>query len=291
MPVAAPAAAADIPLHEKSFLDRLQIRYFSETMGSPLGSWKQDSQFSNNFNTGGAKKNSDGTYGGNDPVNSFHQLSFNYALTKKTTVVIQPRFTTQWGNTQRYLSKNADKSWFRIEDFRMGFQGVYLSNKEGTLTWFSRYAVRLPSDQNNQNNNVWLEPEIYSSIDWVANKKWAFFLWNSYRHYLYHSPVRDQKDRYRFYSAPGVIYTFNDKWQFEIFYENEVVHNKPRPGRAGGRKYNYLISNYEDIYAGPVYVVNPSLTLFPFVRFLQVKDWTDLGNTTTVGLWIMARLW
>ena len=52
--------------------------------------------------------------------------------------------------------------------------------------------------------------------------------------------------------------------------------------------HNPAVSNYEDVYMGPQYVVNKSLTLYPFLRPSQLKK--PSLDTTAAGLWVMAKV-
>jgi hypothetical protein len=252
---------------------KLQIRYFSETMGPSItkgGDRQVEWDKNNNYSQG------------QDPIGVFNQVSLNWAMNKQWAFVVQPRFTYRFGDTEGY-AKNQDRGPFQMEDTRTAVQGVYWSNADESMTLFVRAGVRLPTDKNGQNSNTYLQPEISNFFDWTINKKWAVFVWQSFRTYFYHSS--STQERWRFYNAPGVTYTFNDKWQFVAFYENEISHNLPRPGV---KKLNYAVSNYEDVYLGPQYVVNSSLTLYPFLRPSQLKK--PSLETTAAGLWVMARV-
>lgn len=252
---------------------KVQVRYFSETMGPSItagGDRQVEWDEKNNYTQG------------QDPISTFNQVSINWALNKNWTYVIQPRFTYRFGDTEGY-EDNQDKGPFQMEDTRTAVQGTYWSNADESVTLFVRAGVRLPTDRNNRNNNVYLQPDVSNFFDWTINKKWALFVWQTYRTYLYHSS--SDRERWRFYNALGFTHTFNDKWQFIAFYENEIAHNLPK---SGIRKYNYAVSNYEDIYLGPQYVVNKQLTLYPFLRPSQLKR--PSVETTAVGLWVMAKV-
>jgi hypothetical protein len=252
---------------------KVQVKYFSETMGPSItkgGDRQVEWDSKQNYQKG------------QDPISVFNQVSVNYAINKKWTFVAQPRFTYRFGDTEGY-EKNQDKGPFQMEDTRTAVQGAYWTNADESMSLFVRAGVRLPTDRNSQNANVYLQPDVANFFDWTINKNWAVFVWQSYRTYLYHSS--SSQERWRFYNAPGFTYSWNDKWQFVAFYENEIVHNQPQPGK---RKYNYAVSNYEDIYMGPQYVASKSLTLYPFLRPSQLDK--PSIETTAVGLWVMARL-
>lgn len=263
--------------------DKLQIRYFSEVIGSGLGRW-------DGYQPAYDKRgNYDKTQRG-DPMNAFHQISFQYAVTPSSTFVFQPRFTTQFGPRG---NSGADQGAVRMEDLRTGVQGVWHQNAKGNLTWFQRYAVRLPTNRANQGNalpqgqGMLVQPDWYSSVDWVINPKWAVFLWTNVRIYTYHAG--NPTERWRFYNAPGFIYTFNDKWSMEGFFEFEVDHRDA----TGKSKRTYISNNpssggYQDLYIGPMYNWSPSLILYPFIKPFQLQKF-DM-RTTTVGMWIMAKL-
>jgi len=252
---------------------KLQVKYFSETMGPSItkgGDRQVEWDKKKNYTQG------------QDPISVFNQVSINWAINDKWTYVFQPRFTYRIGDTNGYAD-NQDRGPFQMEDTRTAVQGVYWSNADESMTLFVRAGARLPTDQNGQNANTYLQPDVSNFFDWTINKKWAVFVWQSFRTYLYHSS--STQERWRFYNAPGFTYTINDKWQFVAFYENEISHNIPK---SGVRKLNYAVSNYEDIYFGPQYVVSKTLTLYPFLRPSQLnKPGLD---TTAAGLWVMAKV-
>jgi len=251
---------------------KTKVRYFSETMGPSItkgGDRQVEWDEKKNY------------VKGQDPIGTFNQISLNWKLNDNWDYVVQPRFTYRFGDTEGY-DKGQDKGPFQLEDTRTAIQGVYWSSSDQSMTLFLRAGVRLPTDRNNQIAQVAYQPDIANFFDWTINKNWAVFFWQSFRSYVYHSS--SSQERWRLYSAPGFTYSFNDKWQFVAFYENEISHNIPK---AGSKKWNYAVSNYEDIYMGPQYVVGPSLTLYPFLRPSQL-DRPSL-ETTAVGLWVMAK--
>lgn len=256
----------------ESINTNLKIRYFSETMGPSIskgGDRQVEFDAKNNYSQG------------QDPVSVFNQVSFNWKLNKNWEYLVQPRFTYRLGDTEGYAA-NQDKGPFQMEDTRTAIQGMYWSNADQSMSLVVRAGVRLPTDRNSQNANLYLQPDVANFFDWTINKNWSVFVWQTFRTYLYHSS--STQERWRFYNAPGFTYAFSDKWQFVAFYENEISHNIPK---AGKRKLNYAVSTYEDIYLGPQYAVNPKLTLYPFLRPSQLKK--PSIETTAVGLWVMAK--
>ncbi len=252
---------------------KTKVRYFSETMGPSITKggdrqieWDDQKKY----------------IPGQDPISTFNQVSVNWKLNDNWDYVVQPRFTYRFGDTSGY-DVAQDKGPFQMEDTRTAIQGAYWTSKDQSATLFLRAGVRLPTDKNNRNANVAFQPDVSNFFDWTINKKWAVFVWQTFRSYVYHSS--SQQERWRFYNAPGFTYSFSDKWQFVAFYENEVVHNIPK---AGIRKWNHAVSNYEDIYLGPQFVASPSLTLYPFLRPSQLDK--PSMETTAVGLWVMAKV-
>lgn len=251
---------------------KTKVRYFSETMG-PSITKGGDRQIEWDDKQNYVK--------GQDPISTFNQVSVNWQLGGGWEYVVQPRFTYRFGDTEGYAD-NQEKGPFMMEDTRTAFQGTYWASADNSATLFLRAGARLPTDRNNRNANVVFQPDISNFFDWTINKKWAVFVWQTFRSYVYHSA--SSQERWRFYNAPGFTYSFNDRWQFVAFYENEIAHNVT----AGDKKWNYATKSIEDVYLGPQYVASPSLTLYPFLRPSQLDK--PSVETTAVGLWVMAKV-
>jgi len=281
-----PAPAASIPASaantsagdlSKSKLRRtldehLQVRYFSEFLGPSVTKW-DDNQVDVSKN-GNYVKNS-------EPIGIFHQFSLRWKVMDDTRVFVEPRFTTHFGSRSDIPSTD-DQGNLRTEDFRAGLMSNYWTSDSKEWSTTVRVGNRFPMSRASMNADITAQPEALHITSWQINKDVNVSLWNQIRYYWYEPGV--DKERWRLYTGPSVTYTFNDTYSLFVMYEHENQHN----AAEGKRAYLHSTNILQDLYAGVNINLNPSLTVYPFIRAAQVSTFDD--ETLQVGAWIMGSI-
>jgi len=307
VPVAAPAAAPAPEAKTQTLMEsHLQIRYFAEVIGPNLGNTKGLWDYPDNITDNG-NYDPDNAGQDTDPVNSWNQISFRWKVSDKYHAFINPRFTVQHGSTNRIRRANetaaaagrktSDDGMFRNEDWLVGMQGVAWANAETGWSFFIRPGYRLPTSRATRNSGWMGQLEWFHSIDW-AGKDWGFGMWHQIRLYVpsYHDPLRgdfnlnsasNQNERHRQYIALYSTYKLTDTVKAEVYYENQVGHNFAKGDKS---YFSYKRTRQQQTANfGVSFPVNPSLSLYPFVRAYQLGTF-DV-DTMGYGLWIMAALY
>ena len=255
---------------KKVLRERLRIGYFSEFLGPALN-------------------NGEGTYPdvdgkgnfvrGSEPIQLWNQVSFGWQVNKTWRAIVNPRFTTQLGDRSRLAE---DNGVLRTEDFLVGAQGTIWQS--GPWSLWVRPAYRLPTSRATRDANWNGQVEWLHIIDRApgTDTKWGVGMWTMYRHYV--PSAETTNERWRLYAAPYVTYTFNDKWRWEGYYENEIQHNEA----FGKRDLNYARRTLQSGFTGFTYTISPSLSVFPFVRMYTVRKFD--ADTMGFGAWIIASL-
>ena len=249
---------------------KLRINYFSELLGPGFDS--KDGNIPEVNKNGTAIANS-------EPTQLWNQVSFGWHVTEQWRVIFNPRFTTQLGNRDDLGSNDAI---FRTEVFLTGVQGTIWSN--GPWSVWIRPGFRLPTSRATRDANWNGQLEWLHILDRAPGEdtKWGFGMWTMARSYVRTNDSTDE--RWRLYNAPYVTYTITDKWRAEVFYENEIQHNEA----TGKRAYNYSRQTLQSGMTGVTYKFNPSLSVFPFIRYYTVRKF-DL-STMGLGAWISAAI-
>lgn len=291
VPAAAPAPVAPVAENKQSLIEsHLQIRYFSELIWTNLTNHNGDNDYPD--------VNKNGNYaGGPDPVNLWNQLSFRWKISDNLHAFINPRWTIQFGSTKKIRAGNRaaaltggkanDDGMFRSEDWLIGVQGVLWTGKSG-WSYFARPGYRLPISRATRNANWDGIAEYFHSFDW-SGEAWGTGIWNLNRWYV--ANENSNNERYRIYVAPYVTYKINDTFKAEVYYENEFQHSAAA-GRAINNTKGSLLFNKRTLHtmnAGVSFPINPSLSLYPFLRFYQMGRYDP--ETIGYGLWIMGAIY
>lgn len=250
--------------------EKLRINYFSEFLGPGFES--ETGNIPDVDSKGNAVENT-------EPAQLWNQISIGWNVTEQWRLIFNPRFTLQVGQRDDLPS---DDGVLRTEDFLVGFQGTLWSN--GPWSVWIRPGYRLPTSRFTRDANWNGEVEWLHIIDRApgTDTKWGVGVWTQARFYV---PTEDStNERWRLYNAPYVTYTINDKWRAEVFYENTIQHNELR----GKRDYNYARNSMQSAMTGVTYNINPSLSVFPFIRYYTVRKFS--ADTMGLGAWISAAL-
>jgi hypothetical protein len=260
----------------KILKDRLQVRYFAEFLGPQANRW-DDNQVDADDN-GRFTKSS-------EPINMFNQFSIRWRVKDQNRLAIEPRFTTHFGDRNE-LGQNEDTQVVRMEDFRIRYNMPYWASADKVYSTVLSVGNRFPTSRASKDANIVAQPEFLHITNFQATPSLSFSLWNQLRYYWYESKV--DRERYRFYTGPSMTYVFNDTFELFVMYEHELQHNQPE----GKRAYNYTQESLQDTYMGVNININPSFTIYPFIRLAQLKRWEyeDQRDTAQIGAWLMGSI-
>ncbi|MBY0515284.1 MAG: hypothetical protein K2P81_00135 [Bacteriovoracaceae bacterium] len=252
-------------------VDNLSIGYFSEILGPSLSSLSEskypDVDSKGNFSEG------------SEPIQAWNQISFGYKINSVWKAIFNPRFTLHLG-TRKDIP--ADDGVMRTEDFLVGAQGTIW--KSGDWSLWVRPAYRLPTSRATIDANWNGQVEWLHIIDKAPNSStaWGVGMWHMVRAYV--PSEASVNERWRMYMAPYVNYTFNDKFRYDFYYENEIQHNEP----FGEKDYLFSKRSLQSAFTGINWNINKSFSVFPFLRFYSVRKIQQ--ETMGVGTWISASL-
>lgn len=248
----------------------LRINYFSETLGPAFNS--DDGNIPSVDDKGNAIPNT-------EPTQIWNQISIGWNFSKNLRFIINPRFTTFLGSRNSLAN---DNSLFRTEDFLVGIQGTVWTN--GPWSIWIRPAYRLATSRATRDQNWNGQVEWLHIIDRApgTDTKWGVGMWTMARAFV---PTEETThERWRMYNAPYVTYTINDKWRAEVYYETEIQHNEER----GKRAYNYSKQTLQSGMTGFTYTINPSLSIFPFIRHYTFRKIDP--STMGLGAWVQGAI-
>ncbi len=278
----APVAPAPAAPPKPQFM---QIRYFAELLGSSIDKLEDNQIWTGTGEIRGTRK----APRQSDPLNLFNQFSFRFLVGENTRLYVEPRFFLQFGdrndlvNDAKADGSSVDAQVIQQLDHRIGFMSNYWTSADKKWSTTYRLGTRLPTDRASKNSNIVLQPEALHITNFTPNTKWSFGLWNQLRYYWYEEQV--DNERWRLYTGPSMTYTINDIWSIFVMYEHELQHSAPE----GKRHFLYGQESLQDVYAGVNYNINPSFTVYPFIRFSQVSRVDP--ETMQWGLWLMAALY
>lgn len=303
-PAPAPAPAPVLPIAEQkkpSLMEtHFQIRLFTEVIGPNLTNSNGDWAYPD--------VNKNGNYvAGDDPVSAWNQLSFRWKVSDAYHAFINPRFSTHFASTKRIRaanrsaaaggSKTSDDGMFRNEDWLLGFQGVAWKSESTGWSLFIRPGYRLPTSRFTRNNNWGGEAELLYTMDWAGASNWGFGYWHMIRVYMpkyknlsfERSGDSSGNERHRQYIAPYFTYKLSDTVKIEGYYEHQINRNY-EIGQANRGYFHYKRTRAQHTAnLGISFPVNPSLSLYPFIRAYQLGTWDP--ETLGYGMWIMAALY
>lgn len=275
----------------EKFSDRLRIGYFGVLTTPHLddmekGQWR-NAAISPEFGLEpkGENKNRD-TW----PTNVWHQISFNYNFGAKMNFVFNPRFMTPLAHG-RDMEAPEDRSLIEIEDFFFGFQGVVFSSDDKKFNLFLRPGMRLPTSRASRNSGNGgfgasthqIELGFLPTYDF--NSKWQLGVFGQIRNWVYDD--RYNYTRTRFYTAPFVQYTIDDKSLVQVYYEN-MIENFRRWESINDKKPVFK-DVWQNVMVGYSRDVTSRLNLMPFASvFVNDKPVTD--KSIWFGAWISYKI-
>lgn len=256
----------------KVIRNKLQVLYFSEFLGPNVVKW-DDNQV-------GTTKNGDYSKG-TEPIGMFHQFSVRWKFAGSKKIFLEPRLTTHFGSRSDLRSTD-DQSAVRMEDFRAGISDNYWRSEDNVFSTTYRLGNRFPTSQASKDANITAQPELLHITSAQLNKDLNISIWNQIRYFWYENDV--DQERWRLYTGPSVTYTLSDTYSIFVMYEHELQHN----AKKGERSFSYAKETLQDVYAGVNINLNPSLTIYPFIRMAQLKKIND--ETLQVGAWVMGAI-
>ncbi len=249
---------------------RFSIAYFGETHGPAL---ERPDKYRVRTKSNGDRDQ------GSVPWNTWNQFSFRYKLDNGFEPFVNPRFETQWTTTRNY--NNPDKSQIRVLDPVLGLRRFW--DLGDGWSWFMQASYGVPIQKSTRAAKRDGFVDCFCVLDYAPKgSRWVFGSWILPRYNF--SGAAD--DEYWFlYLAPYVGYTINDRWQPQIYFEQEFEHAQTK----GAKSLNYVQRIYQGAFVGVNYTVNPSLILYPFVRINALQK--PALDTASVGLWVIGMIY
>lgn len=215
-------------------------------------------------------RNSDGTVDTDGP-NSWHQVSFQYQLNKRTRFVINPRFTMN-----RSSVDGNDQAVGKLADPVLGIQRTWYQNGIFTFSGGLNTLFAQASESARDRGTEW-NPGGFQAANFKLNDKLnvGSWLWGRYE---FHRKDPDRR-RAPYFVAPYLSYSINDKLTFSSFYQmyGEIENANTFDWDDDGNDMNVSLSIR----------INKALTLQPIITTYQGSGYRlDQGN---FNMWISGR--
>lgn len=212
--------------------------------------------------------NFDGTENTDGP-NSWHQVSFGYNLTKKTSFVINPRFVIERSET----SENSSVG--KLDNPVAGIQSTWYQNGNFTFSGGLNTVFAVFDETERERGLEW-NPGGFQTMNYKINDytNAGLWLWGRYRYYR-NAPERS---RFPLFVSPYVSYDINDKWNTMAFYQvNGANDNIDR--------FTWDPDEFASFAVG--YRFNSALTISPMLTVYRESDF-DIAQGN-INVWISGR--
>lgn len=258
------------PAAQPAVKKRFSVAYFGETHGPAI---ERGDKYRVRTAANGDRLE------GNRPWNTWNQFSFRYKLDNGFEPFINPRFETQWTTTRQYT--DVDKSQVRVLDPVLGLRRFW--ELGDGWSWFMQMSYGVPLQKSTRAANRDGFVDCFCVIDYAPKgSKWVFGSWILPR-YNFSGAADDEY--WFFYIAPYVGYTINDRWQPQIYIEQEFEHAQTK----GAKSLNYATRVFQGAFIGANYTINPSLILYPYIRVNALQR--PALDTSSVGLWVIGMIY
>jgi len=249
---------------------RFSIVYFGETHGP---AFKDGDKYRVRTSAAGDRIQ------GNRPWNTWNQFSFRYKFDSGYEPFVSPRFETQWTTTRQYT--DPDRSQVRVLDPVTGVRKFWDLGDGYSFFMQAGYGVPIQRDTRAANRDGFFE--CFCVAEYAPKEsKWSFGSWILPRYYLSGAA---SKEYWFLYVAPYVRYTINDRWQPQVFVDQEYEHSKTK----GAASLNYAKRVFQGAFIGVNYNANPSLTLYPYIRINALQK--PAIDTASIGVWVIGMLY
>ena len=280
----------------EKFYDRLRIGYWSaftsptfDDMGK--GQWKNAAISPEKGGGPKSSANPNGPFENQDtwPTNIWHQISFNYNFGAKMNFVFNPRFMTPLASPTD-MKAPEDRSLIMLDDFLVGFQGTVISSADKKFNLFLRPAVRVPVSRASRNGNnggfgkLSRQLELAYLPTYDFNKQWQLGVFGQLRMWVYND--RYNWGQFRFYTAPFVQYTINDRARLQVYYETMIENNKRWKSING--KNPVFKDTWQNLMIGPNVDITKKFNIFPFLGVFVNRPITD--ESFWIGAWISYQI-
>lgn len=215
-------------------------------------------------------RNSDGTIDTDGP-NSWHQVSFQYQLDKRTHFVVNPRFTIN-----RSEQVGNDQAVGKLDNPVLGIQRTWYKNGNFTFAGGLNTMFAQATESARERGTEW-NPGGFNAANYKVNDKLNVGSW-IWGRYEYH---RNDPDRRRapYFAAPYLSYSLKDKLTFRAFYQ------------MYGQVDNANTLNWDDdgndMNLSLIYNINKQITIQPIITTYQGSGYRlDQGN---FNMWISGR--
>ena len=241
-----------------SFLDKIKpdrISHFSILSGPSIDGNSSPQNFDGTVNT--------------DGTSSWHQVSFGYNLTKKTRLVINPRFVIERS------SVTDDTSVGKLDNPVIGITSTWYKNGNFTFSGGLNTIIAAVSESAIARGTEW-NPGGFQSANYKVNDKLnvGTWLWGRYE---FHRNAPDRR-RAPLFVSPYISYSLADKLTLQAFYQaNGKITNADALNWDNDEQMNFSFS----------YKLSKGLTLQPIITVYRETDFdVQQGN---LNLWVSGR--
>ncbi len=234
------------------------VSYFSIFSGPSVG------DFSDPVNENGEVKQ--------DSINTWNQVSFQWRLSKETSFVFNPRFV---------INNNAssDEEMFEYVSPVMGFNTTWYKNGKFRFSGSLNTITPLSRQESHMEEGLIFNPGGFNQISYELNNKVNLSMWLWGRAQIYNKATTDKSDRFSYFYAPKVTYSFSDSNQLSTFYQiNGQLDNDYENETFKDDSFNIMYS----------YTINKYLTVEPIITMYRETSF-DISKSN-INVWLSGRL-
>lgn len=262
---------AKTPVAPPARIKRFSIGYFGETHGPAV---KDGDKYRVRTDGNGNRIE------GNRPWNTWNQFSFRYKLDSGYEPFINPRFETQWTTTRQY--NDPDRGQIRVLDPVVGLRKFWDLGQGWSFFMQAGYGVPIQKSTRAANRDGFVD--CFCVLDYAPKgSKWVFGSWILPR---YNFSGAADNEYWFLYVAPYVGYSINDKWQPQIYIDQEFEHAQKK---GNGTDLNFTKRVFQGAFVGVNYIANPSLIIYPYIRVNALQK--PALDTASIGLWVIGMVY
>lgn len=205
-------------------------------------------------------------------INTWNQVSFQWQATKKTRIVLNPRFL---------INHNPDAETRETElvDPVVGFNTVWYKGEKLTFAGGINTILPFARTEGTEEDGVIFNPGGFNSLMYQATPRFSFGTWIWGRALFYDRPVGELDERYSFFFSPQVNYQFYDDFSATVFFQFD--------GDAVTTYRDIYLESDETLNFMTTITINQYLTLQPMITVFRETGFNpSQGN---FNLWLSGR--
>lgn len=201
-------------------------------------------------------------------ISGWHQISFQYQLTKKTRFVINPRFTTTYNSREANNGRPAAE-WANPV---LGITSTWYQNGNFSFSGGLNTSF-LNATESTQEDQLLINPGGFNAVNYQVNSRFNVGSWLWGRYQIYQN--RDEYDALPIFVAPYVTYAFNDKFTVQPFWQyNGNIERSDKVNIDTDDHFNVLFS----------YRISKQINLQPIITVFRAQEFNlAKGN---LNLWL-----